>query len=91
MARKPRIQFRIKEDGVFSKSDLQGIGCRWQLSLKDMGGERNVKIHWFAFMAETELDGEFELILNYTAAENLVSRLQRFLDENKPQQAEDYK
>jgi hypothetical protein len=90
MARKPRIVYRLKEDGNSNECDLQGIGVGYQLTLAEMGGERNVKIHWFAQLPHIDMDAEMELALNIEAAQSLVSRLQSFLTANLPLQREDY-
>lgn len=91
MVPKPKIQFRLIEEGSTCQATLSGISCGWQLSLADMGGERNIKVRWHALLSQIELDGEFELLLNYAACENLVARMQQFLDENRPAKGEDYK
>jgi hypothetical protein len=90
MVHKPKILYRLIEDSTKLETELGGIGVGYQLSLGDMGGERNVKIHWFANFPEIELDAEFELLLNIEAAQNLVERLNKFLSDNLPTQKDSY-
>jgi hypothetical protein len=86
MANKPKILFALTEDRNRVATAVNGISVQYQLSLLEMGGERRVSLVFNASFPEIELDGEWELILNYSATELLASKLNVFLEANKPPQ-----
>ena len=90
MAHKPKIRFRLTEDRNVSEASVNGLTLNYQLSLADFGGERSVKLHWAAYFAAIDLEGEFELCLNFQAAENLAERLAKFLADNVTDEHERY-
>jgi hypothetical protein len=89
MANKPKILFRLLEDGNKVLAPVSAIGLHYQLTLADMGGERHCRLDWSAEFDEIGLLGEWALFLNMEAAENLAAKLQQFIDANRRTQ-EDY-
>lgn len=90
MAPKPKILFALIEESNRITAQVKGLSVQYQLSLAEMGGERRVKLSFLADFDAIELNGEWELILNYAAAENLQCKLIAFLETNRPPEAKPY-
>lgn len=90
MAHKPKIEFRLREDGNVSSANVNGISIQYQLTLEQMGGERHCKLQFEAEFMDIGLEGEWSILLNVEAAQNLAHKLNTFLESNTDKHGEQY-
>lgn len=91
MAHKSKIEFQLREDGNCSHANVNGISVKYQLTLKEMGGERHCRLEFDAEFMDIGLEGEWTILLNTEAAQNLAHKLNVFLESNSDKNGEQYR